>query len=251
MSFRLKAFAAHLLSSCAALGLVLGVLYLGWYRWPGWYLSAVLKVVVVMASVDVVLGPLLTLIVASPGKPRRLLVRDVGCIASVQLIALLYGSTQLWHGRPLYYAFSENCLSIVQGYDLDRDALAAARWQGTPLAPHFYSLPRWVWAPLPGDTAEADKIVRSALTGGFDVTARPQYYRPWADGLAELRKQLKPVDDINFFSVKEKKLLEERMKAAGFSPEQSNGIPFTGRSRPLLAVVDPSSARILALIEAT
>jgi hypothetical protein len=251
MRFRFKAFGAHLLCSCTALGLVLGGLYAGWYLWPGWYLTGVAAVVAVMAGVDVVLGPLLTLVVASPDKPRRVLARDIGLIGAVQLIALIYGTAQLWHGRPLYYAFSENCMTIVQAYDIDQDALAEARRQKSPLLPHFYSLPRWIWAPLPGDAEQADKIVQSAISGGFDVTARPQYYRPWRDGLGELREQLKPVDDIKFFSLKEKNLLKERMKAAGFSPEKATGIAFTGRSRPLLAVVDPSNSRILALIQAT
>ena len=35
MRFRLAALGLHLLASCVALTVVLGGLYLGWYRWPG------------------------------------------------------------------------------------------------------------------------------------------------------------------------------------------------------------------------
>src|SRR5215472_14210875 len=113
MRFRLKAFGLHLLGSVSALFLVLGSLYLGWYRWPGWYLSSVLHVVGIVVMVDLVLGPTLTLIVANPGKPRRELVRDISMIVTVQLAALLYGTVTLWGGRPLYYTFSVNSLELV------------------------------------------------------------------------------------------------------------------------------------------
>jgi hypothetical protein len=56
------------------------------------------------------------------------------------------------------------------------------------------------------------------------------------------------VDDINFFSLKEKKLLKERLAAAGLAPDRADAIPLTGRKRPLLAVFDPSSLQLLAYI---
>src|ERR1700736_7047039 len=102
MQFRLKAFALHLLTSATVLTLILGSLYLEWYRWPGWHLTDVTQVVLVMVCVDVVLGPTLTLIIANQKKPRRELARDIGIIVAVQLCALIYGSVSLWNGRPLY-----------------------------------------------------------------------------------------------------------------------------------------------------
>src|SRR5579863_5694950 len=104
MKFRLRAFGLHIFGSFFALTLVLGGLYLGWYRWPGWYLSSAVHVVTIVVMVDLVLGPTLTLIVANPNKSRGELTRDIGLIITVQLGALLYGGYTLWSGRPLYYA---------------------------------------------------------------------------------------------------------------------------------------------------
>jgi hypothetical protein len=250
MKFRFKAFGLHLLGSASALALTLGLLYVGWYHWPGWYLADMPTVLAIMVGVDVVLGPLLTLIVADPAKARRILARDVAIILLVQLVAFGYGVTTLWHGRPLYYAFSVNCLSVVQAQDIDRDS-AAASAQNSALAPHWYSLPRWIWAPLPNDSVEADQIVQSAIQGGFDVTARPAYYRPWVSGAAELRRQLKRVDDIKFFSMKERTLLKQRMTALGLAAGRADAIALTGRKRPLLVVFDPSNLRLLAYIKPT
>lgn len=250
MKFRLKAFGTHLLCSALALTLVLGALYLGWYHWPGWHLTEAAHVVVVMVGVDVVVGPLITLIIANARKPRRELARDIAIIVAVQLVALGYGATTLWHGRPLYYAFSVNCLQVVQASDIDPAAARSAREQKLALAPHWYSLPRWIWAPFPKDPAQADKIFQGLMQGGYDIIGYPQYYKTWQEGTPELRTQLQKVSDIKFFSSKDKPLLEKRMRAAGFPIDQANGIALTGRGSSLLAVIDPQSLKLLAIIEA-
>jgi hypothetical protein len=250
MKFRFKAFGLHLLASSVVLSSILGALYVGWYRWPGWYLTDVVHVVMVMAGVDVVLGPLLTLIVARSGKPRRVLARDIAVIVAVQLCALVYGTTSLWNGRPLYYAYSVNILQLVQAYDIEDAESALGQKQNPGLAPHWYSLPRWIWAPLPQDKDTAAKIVTSAVTGGDDVTSMPRYFKPWDEGLPVLRTQLKKVDEAPYFARKDKNTLKTRMAAAGLAADQPNCMPLTGRGRPLLAVFDPASVKIVAIFKA-
>jgi hypothetical protein len=246
MKFRFKMFRLHLAASAAVLTLVLGALYLGWYHWPGWYLAVVTRVVVVMAGVDIALGPTLTLIIANPAKERRTLARDLAVIVAVQLLALGYGSVQLWYGRPLYYAFSGDILQLVQAYDLEPQEVDLARDGNPDLAPHWYSLPRWVWAPEPAPaagTAAAASAVRP------DYSTMPRYFRPWDAGLAGLRGKLQPIDAWNFFLFNEKSVLKARMRTAGLHPEERNAIPMTGRGRPLLVVFDPATLKILAIIE--
>lgn len=247
MHFRLKAFSLHLLSSATILSLILGSLYFGWYRWPGWYLTDVTTVVLVMVCVDVVLGPTLTLIIANQKKSRRELTRDIGIIVAVQLCALTYGSVSLWNGRPLYYAFSENILQLVQAYDIDANEAKLGREQNPSLAPHWYSLPRWIWAPLPQDVETRQQIVKGAIMGSDDVTSMPRYFKRWEDGLPSLRARLKKVDDVPYFAKSEKRKLKDKIKAAGMPDDQLVNMPLTGRSYPLLAVFDPKSLEIIAV----
>ena len=250
MKSRFKTFGLHFIGSATVLLLVLGTLYLGWYRWPGWYLTGVLHVLPVMVGVDVVLGPLLTLVIASPKKPPRVLARDIACIVAVQLVALGYGATTLWNGRPLYYTFSERELSVTQGIDLQPAEVALAR-QGNPdFAPHWYSRPRWVWAPLPDDTKASEAIIRSAIAGGFDVTAMPRYFKPWSQGLPSLRGQLKKSGDLAYFSPAQQKVLKLRLQQNGFDPDAADTLPMTGHGTPLLAVFDLETLQIKALLRA-
>src|ERR1700732_3718370 len=105
MRFRLKAFGLHLSASVTLLTLILGALYLGWYRWPGWYLTGALHVVVILGVVDLARRPSRPLIVPNPRKPRRALARDIGVIVIVQLAALVYGAATLWLARRPHFAF--------------------------------------------------------------------------------------------------------------------------------------------------
>ncbi|HVO00236.1 MAG TPA: hypothetical protein VMT49_09365 [Steroidobacteraceae bacterium] len=249
MKFRLKAFSLHLAASAVVLTLVLGGLYLGWYRWPGWYLCAALTVVPILLVVDLTIGPLLTLLVANPRKPRRELARDIAVIASVQLVALVYGAGTLWNGRPLYYAFSEDRLQLVQASDLGAVEVARALKENPALAPHWYSLPRWVWAPLPADPAVRQAIVKSAVSGGDDVIQMPRYFHPWEAGLPTLRARLVTVDgqaDIRLRKVKPR--LKAQMFARKFDPEQPVTLLMTGHGAPLVAVFDRDTLRLRALL---
>jgi hypothetical protein len=249
VKFRLKLFALHLLCSVAVLSLVLSGLYLGWYRWPGWYLTRALRVVPILASVDIALGPLLTLLIANPAKSRRELGRDIAVIATVQLAALLYGVFTLWQGRPLYYTYSEDRLQLVQASDLEAPQIKIALRQNPQFAPHWYSLPRWVWAPLPGQESARRQIIESAVAGGEDVIQMPRYFQAWERGLPQLRAHLQTVDqqrDYGFFGKKPR--LKQMMAQQGFGPDEPVTMMMAGQSPPLLALFDRSSMKIKAYL---
>ncbi|HKF97266.1 MAG TPA: hypothetical protein VKB20_03355, partial [Steroidobacteraceae bacterium] len=216
---------------------------------PGWYLSSVLHVVGIVVMVDLVMGPTLTLIVANPGKRRRTFARDVAVIVTVQLAALVYGTVTLWSGRPLYYAFSVNSLDCVQASDIDASDAAVALRQNPMLAPHWYSLPRWIWAPLPDDPNEAMQIVNGATFGsGKDVVDMPRYFKPWREGLPKLREQLVRLDDLIYLNKAEKQSLHARLSARGLAPDQRNTLIMWGGSRSLLAIFDPTTLQLKALL---
>jgi hypothetical protein len=240
MKYRLKALGWHFCASIGLLLLMVGTLYLGWYRWPGWYLAGMLTVLPITVGVDAALGPLLTFIIASPSKPLGELARDISFIALMQLTALLYGGITLWHGRPLYYAYSGNELSVVQGTDLDTAEIALGRKKNPELAPYWYSVPRWIYAPsLAAHTVE-----------GADATSKPRYFQPWANGLPDLRSKLKPVDEWRYFSMTQRNVLKKRLAEQGFGADYAATMPMTGRDVPLLAVFDSKTLEIKALLRA-
>lgn len=249
MRFRVTASGLHLLASACVLSLILGTLYAGWYRWPGWYLTGVLHVLAVLLIVDLALGPTVTLIIANPRKPRRELTRDISIIVIVQLAALVYGASALWRGRPLYYTFSADRLEMVQASDLQPDELALARRDNPALAPHWYSPRRWVWAPLPDNPDEAKKIMTSSIFGGKDVVDMPRYFKPWSAGLPQLRTQLVAVSQMKQLSTAQQQTVAARMRGLGLAAAEHNAIVMWGvNGRRLVAVFDTRTLAIRTLI---
>jgi hypothetical protein len=249
MRFRLTAFSVHLLSSACVLTVVLGGLYLGWYFWPGWWLVRVRTVAGIAVLVDVVLGPTLTLLIANPKKPRRELTRDIGIIVAVQLCALVYGAFTLWHGRPLYYTFSSDRLEVIQASDIKPEDAALGRQLNPALAPHWYSRPRWIYAPLPDDPKVAEKIMTTAIFGAGDVVDMPRYFKPWEQGAAELRRQLKPVSELKALSAPEKARAQSLLQARGLRAAEPNAIVMFGDACRLVAVLDPATLRLVTFLD--
>jgi hypothetical protein len=251
VKFRVSAFALHLASSAVVLALILGGLYLGWYQWPGWYVTDFVHVTKILVGVDLTLGPLFTLLVANPRKSRRELARDIGVIVAVQLVALFYGAGTLWSGRPLYYAYSAKELEMVAASEVPANEAALARQQNPDLAPHWYSRPRWIWAALPTDPAEQAGIrKREAAQDIDDITGMPSYFRGLAQAGDTLRADLRKVDEQVLFSRQERQTLKARMARMGLPTDTPDALSLIGRQGPVLVVFDRSTLSIQALLRA-
>jgi len=86
-----------------------------WYPSPLDKALGVANIFLLLLSIDVIIGPLLTLIVAKQGK--RSLKTDLLTIATLQLAALVYGLYMVAQGRPVWIIYSNNRFELVQAYE--------------------------------------------------------------------------------------------------------------------------------------
>ena len=70
-------------------------------------------------------------------------------------------------------------------------------------------------------------------------------------GLTDLRGKLRKVDDWRYFSIPQRNALRQRLTEQGFGADYPATMPMTGRDIPLLAVFDPKTLEIKALLRAT
>jgi hypothetical protein len=68
--------------------------------------------------------------------------------------------------------------------------------------------------------------------------------------LADLRQQLRPVDSALYFSKFEKQALAQQMSSRGWDARQPITLSLSGRAKTLLAVFDPKTLQIVALLRA-
>lgn len=104
---RLRAAGIHFAISLAIFAVAMYLMLVHWY--PGFHFTVDggWQGTRIMVGVDLVLGPLLTLIIFNPRKARRLIVLDLGCIAAIQLAALAWGFYAIEGQRPVGLNFHD------------------------------------------------------------------------------------------------------------------------------------------------
>ena len=182
----IKATSIHLLCS-VGVALLAATVVLGlWYPFPYRDLAGGRELFFLVVAVDVVCGPLLTLVVFSPAKPRAELWRDLGLIALLQLAALGYGMHTVWQARPLFLVQEVDRFKVIAGPSLDDAAVAALP---AALQPHWWKGPQTVAIRDPKDSKERNKVLFDSIQGGSDYAERAEFYLPYQgeDALKSLR----------------------------------------------------------------
>jgi hypothetical protein len=217
MKFRLKAFGWHL-SASFFLGLCVLVLVFGiWYPAPLDKLTGVGSIFLILLVVDIIIGPLLTLVVAKEGK--KSLKYDFLVIVSLQLIAFAYGVKVVADGRPVWLVFNIDRVDVIQAYQIDYS-------HAESIAPEYKSGslvgPQWVAALPPGNITAREELMFSSLMGGSDIQHRPDLYISIATAAPDIVKHARPITDLYRLNSDEhvNKALSEWPKADAFLPIQ-------------------------------
>ncbi len=188
---RTRAALIHLLVSATIVGLVLAVVFFAWY--PGFLfaLAGAISPVLVMMSVDVTLGPLLTFIVFKPGKPG--LKFDMAFIFTVQIIALGYGTLTLYNERPHFLVFAVDGFAAVAERHVDMSMLRYEELADKPLIG-----PVNVYARMPTDPSERSAFLEGVLFEGKpDLERRTEFYEPYENGAETIRARATAFDDFS------------------------------------------------------
>ena len=165
---KLKAFGAHLLISVVVFTVIITLTVWLWYPPPFFWIDGGVQITLLAASIDIIAGPLLTLIVYRPNKPR--LMMNLAVIAAIQFGALAWGVRVLYEQRPVLMAFI--------GFNQNRFFPIAA-WQaqqGTRSIEELRALspgrPPMVYIDLPEDPDEARSLLTASTTSVLRQTER-------------------------------------------------------------------------------
>ena len=120
-SSRARAFAVHLALSVLAFSTLVLVMLRWWFPGELFLVDGGWQGLKLVAMVDLVLGPLLTLILYKPGK--RGLALDLSLIAAVQIAALAYGFVTTWQQRTVAVVYADRTFTTLSASD-EREAAA-------------------------------------------------------------------------------------------------------------------------------
>jgi hypothetical protein len=242
-ALRIKASLIHLLASAAVAAAVAALVFALWYPPPYREISGGRELFLLVVAVDVVLGPLITLAVFNPRKPRSELVRDLGIVVALQLAALAYGLHTVAQARPAVVALEGDRIRVVRAIDLNEadfskapPELRALSWAG----------PMLVATRPPSAQEKLDAIQRGLA--GEDLGMRPEFWRPDAERAAAFARAAKPLGPLAQRWPQRAGELERAVAATGRSAEQLGYLPILARRTDWSALVDTRDGSIVGYV---
>lgn len=222
---RLKAVAVHLLISLGLAAALAALVMLVWYPWPCSVLAGGRSLFWLVVSVDVILGPVLTLVVFNTAKPRAELVRDLACIGAVQLAAFGYGLHTVYEVRPVAFVFEVDRFRLVGAADVLQRELPQARpeYRRLPLGG-----PRLLAARESKPGQERLQAIQLALQG-YDVGTRPSYWTPYEPERARALGKARPVELMYRQQPASAAELDRQLAAMGVDKASARFLPITAR----------------------
>jgi hypothetical protein len=238
---RWKAASIHLSISILVGLLVLALLFLVWYPEPYFEAAGGQHLIVVLLGVDLVLGPLMTLILFKSGKKGMLF--DLWMIGIIQSAALVYGLHVIAESRPVFIVAAVDRFNVVAAADIDPADLAEGG------KPEFRSLswtgPRLIAARMPTRGSEKSKLMFSGMAGK-DVQEYPKYYVDYASEASNLLKRAKSVDALRKSHPKAVPILDAWLKEHGREDSTVAWVPVVARHSSLTMLIDAQSGEVLA-----
>lgn len=238
---KIKAFLIHFTLSVTIVSFVIALIVYFWYPLEYIGLTRFKQVALLIISVDLVMGPVLTFVVFNPLKKN--LRFDLAVIAILQFSALGYGVYTLFKGHPVYITFNEDRFTLVQASDAKPEKAKYNEYKVSKLTSGIIA-----FAKLPEDPKESEALLFSAMAGGPDLDRRTDYYEPYGAHISSVLA--KSLDPELIFS-KENLLPESQsfLKEHGNSFEDFAFLPLSSSSKFAIIVLDKESAQPIDTID--
>lgn len=241
---RLRASAIHLAISlsiaCLAALLVFGL----WYPYPYRELSGGRELFLLVIAVDVVMGPLITLIIFNRAKSRRHLAMDFSVVGLLQLAALSFGLWTVFVARPVHLVFEYSRMVVVHAIDVDPTQInqASADLRTLPVTgPTLLSL-------RPFKSFDEQHLSTMLAFEGIAQAAQPSLWQPYDAARADILKAAKPVAQLKERFPSQAAAVDSAVAKTGVQANSLRYLPLLARKNAWTILIDPATAQPLGYL---
>jgi len=238
---KLQAFLIHLSISATVVGFVCALIFFVWYPQPYFEIVGAGSVLKVLIGVDLVAGPLLTLILYRHGKPG--LVFDLSVIAVIQLAALLYGTTVIYRERPYYVVFAIDRFEVLARTEIDPEAIRVDALRKKPFIGPILTV-----ALMPENEQERQQLLDDVFAGKPDLERRPEYWDVYEKHTAGIIERATPLAQM----ARERPDARDRINTFIQSRTDGDdlvGLPVIGKKNTLFFVLDKMTRLPVGVID--
>jgi hypothetical protein len=222
-----RAAALHLLASVIVAALAAWLVFGVWYPRPFDQLAGGRGLFLLIVVVDVVCGPILTLVLFDPKKPKKKWYLDLALVVAIQLGALLYGLSQVAVARPVFLAFEGNRYRVVQALDVDEKDLPQAPAAYQQLG---YGGPRVIAAKLTESTDPNFAASVQLSLAGKHPAFRPSRWAAMESQADLLRRELQPIEQLRQKRPERQAEIDKLVVAAGLPSERLGYLPLVSEA---------------------
>jgi len=235
---RWQASGLHLLISAAIAAGVLALMLELWYPGPLFEASGGNDLLLILVGVDVVVGPLITLVIFRAGK--RGLKFDLVVIAALQVAALAYGMHAVSLGRPAFIVFVRDQFQVASVAQLDPEELAKAKYPEFREPP--LGGPRLAFAVLPTDVEEL-RVFAVVGLAGHDLQEFPRFFVPYATRSAEVLAKSWPLARMRKEDPEAGKVVDAWLAQSGTREADVRYVRMRARRAWLAVLIDAKTAQ--------
>lgn len=241
---RWRAGLIHLALSGLVAGAVLALLVGLWFPAPYFGAGGGKNLFMLLVGVDVVLGPLLTLLVFRPGKPGLKL--DLAVIGLLQALALGYGVYTMALARPVFVvAVVDRFVAVAAGQIDPLDLLAAPQPQWRKLS---WTGPQLVGAQRPDDSEARNELLFSALAGK-DIELFPRYYTFYEKVAPALLARAQGLDGLRNMHPASRHEIDAFVQRHGGSDKELAWVPLVANDTDIVMVLARPTGQPVGTLE--
>ncbi len=241
---RLRASGMHLGISLLIALLAALLVFALWYPFPYREISGGRELFFIVIAVDVILGPLITLAVFNPKKPRSELARDLGIVGLIQLAALIYGLWTVSVARPVHLVFELDRFRVIHAIDVPEEMLpqAPADVEAMPLTG-----PTLLAVRLFRDAGEEASATLAALQG-LHLSARPDLWENYGRAQQRVLAAGKPAAELKRRFPQQVAEIDAAIAQSERPESALKYLPVAARKSFWTALIDADSAEVRGFI---
>lgn len=235
---RFVAFAVHLFLSVFIFTCL--TIFIYFILLPGFlfYSEGGITFLTIIGSVDVVLGPLITLIIYKKVKPSIKL--DLTIIALLQIAALIYGLHALWSVRPIAVFYTGDSYHVVY-----QSTFKEPTYSDISKIPELNRLkPTITGISTPTANLKVDALVFTyVIQTGKSYFSQPELYKKYQDMIPNLINEGLSIEDAI-----SKKIIKQDSKLAKLDRNRYRVFRFVGSLNSGYLLIDITTGKFIETI---
>ena len=243
MKLRIKAAVIHLLISLAVAVVSAVLVFSIWYPYPFQEISGGTQLFLLICTVDVIIGPLLTLVVFDARKGRKEIFSDLVIITVLQAAALVYGLVTIFNSRPVHVVFEYDRFRVVHAFEVDpnvgetSDGIVSRPMAGPTLL-----------ALRPFNNEKEKFEATMAALQGVSLSSRTELWVKYELRTESVLAAAKPLEKLAIKRPKDRESINEIISRLNLSSDQIKYLPMIARQSFWTVLLRQDTAAVIGYV---